>query len=114
MYYTVLCSCCSFFCCFFFNDTATTEIYTLSLHDALPISRAEPPDGAPALDRGRGALAPRDRGEPRGEPRAVSVDGPPRARGPRHRSRDRRDRDGARPAAARRISRRVSRVVRLL
>src|SRR6266480_3935290 len=24
--------------CFFFNDTATTEIYTLSLHDALPIS----------------------------------------------------------------------------
>src|SRR2546430_17635417 len=29
----------SFF--FFFNDTATTEIYTLSLHDALPISRKE-------------------------------------------------------------------------
>src|SRR5271170_8236372 len=31
----------SFFICFlffFFNDTATTEIYTLSLHDALPIS----------------------------------------------------------------------------
>src|SRR5687767_15841825 len=35
-----------FFCCtsvnfifFFFNDTATTEIYTLSLHDALPICR---------------------------------------------------------------------------
>ena len=28
--------CFSFF--FFFNDTATTEIYTLSLHDALPIS----------------------------------------------------------------------------
>src|SRR5256885_8845640 len=28
----------SFF--FFFNDTATTEIYTLSLHDALPISQA--------------------------------------------------------------------------
>src|SRR2546426_2854971 len=26
--------------CFFFNDTATTEIYTLSLHDALPICRA--------------------------------------------------------------------------
>src|SRR3712207_7801931 len=26
---------------FFFNDTATTEIYTLSLHDALPISRME-------------------------------------------------------------------------
>src|SRR5260221_9897883 len=30
----------SFF--FFFNDTATTEIYTLSLHDALPIWRALP------------------------------------------------------------------------
>src|SRR2546422_7796613 len=27
---------------FFFNDTATTEIYTLSLHDALPIYLAEP------------------------------------------------------------------------
>src|SRR3712207_8263007 len=27
-------------CVFFFNDTATTEIYTLSLHDALPISDA--------------------------------------------------------------------------
>src|SRR3712207_8574280 len=26
---------------FFFNDTATTEIYTLSLHDALPISAAD-------------------------------------------------------------------------
>src|SRR5438477_7622661 len=28
------------YCCFFFRDTATTEIYTLSLHDALPICRA--------------------------------------------------------------------------
>src|SRR5256884_9937178 len=28
----------TFFSFFFFNDTATTEIYTLSLHDALPIS----------------------------------------------------------------------------
>src|SRR2546422_10568781 len=26
---------------FFFNDTATTEIYTLSLHDALPISKGQ-------------------------------------------------------------------------
>ena len=31
----VVCCCCFFI--FFFNDTATTEIYTLSLHDALPI-----------------------------------------------------------------------------
>src|SRR2546430_12690758 len=30
-----------FFFFFFFNDTATTEIYTLSLHDALPISLAK-------------------------------------------------------------------------
>src|SRR5256885_11930071 len=29
--------CCPLFFFFFFNDTATTEIYTLSLHDALPI-----------------------------------------------------------------------------
>src|ERR1041385_9538589 len=32
----------SFFFFFFFNDTATTEIYTLSLHDALPIWRLAP------------------------------------------------------------------------
>src|SRR5271157_6598994 len=31
-----------YFFFFFFNDTATTEIYTLSLHDALPISSAPP------------------------------------------------------------------------
>src|SRR5256885_11814591 len=30
---------------FFFNDTATTEIYTLSLHDALPICRDHPATG---------------------------------------------------------------------
>src|SRR6516165_12402765 len=35
---------------FFFNDTATTEIYTLSLHDALPISR---PEHEPANVAGR-------------------------------------------------------------
>src|SRR5688572_32685810 len=35
---------------FFFNDTATTEIYTLSLHDALPIS--DVPYGALRLLRG--------------------------------------------------------------
>src|SRR3712207_7538409 len=56
---------------FFFNDTATTEIYTLSLHDALPIyhfttshsapgASARPPRGAPARHRlapSRGSLA---------------------------------------------------------
>src|SRR5256884_4659521 len=42
----------SFFLFFFFNDTATTEIYTLSLHDALPISvpnSAAPTSSPPAL-----------------------------------------------------------------
>src|SRR5690242_20972817 len=38
---------------FFFNDTATTEIYTLSLHDALPISVRNPgmlmPSGATGM-----------------------------------------------------------------
>src|SRR2546426_4571270 len=45
---------------FFFNDTATTEIYTLSLHDALPISGYTPmrslptsPDSARRLLSGR-------------------------------------------------------------
>src|SRR3989475_8784594 len=34
---------------FFFNDTATTEIYTLSLHDALPISNAQDGGAVSAL-----------------------------------------------------------------
>src|SRR5438874_8631485 len=33
----MICCSCFFFFFFFFTDTATTEIYTLSLHDALPI-----------------------------------------------------------------------------
>src|SRR3712207_9388034 len=37
---------------FFFNDTATTEIYTLSLHDALPIS------ACPSIGRPRTRCAP--------------------------------------------------------
>src|SRR3712207_8546959 len=59
---------------FFFNDTATTEIYTLSLHDALPICRLrerELRDGARRLHAAgprelRGKAQPRQR---RGEPR---------------------------------------------
>src|SRR3712207_7177121 len=39
---------------FFFNDTATTEIYTLSLHDALPISRWLPIPGT--LENYRSAI----------------------------------------------------------
>src|SRR5215831_18572112 len=38
---------------FFFNDTATTEIYTLSLHDALPISQEQrQPDARGGARRG--------------------------------------------------------------
>src|SRR3712207_8273402 len=68
---------------FFFNDTATTEIYTLSLHDALPICLPRPSGAArgdEALDlalrhreelRARTApLAPPQRGERRDRRRA--------------------------------------------
>src|SRR2546428_3378962 len=57
----------SFF--FFFNDTATTEIYTLSLHDALPISTGLP---------GRRALAPHSSRTARVAPR-IPHRTPPRA-----------------------------------
>src|SRR5256885_15539576 len=46
---------------FFFNDTATTEIYTLSLHDALPISRAYR-GGSPSLRSAPGRSARGGRG----------------------------------------------------
>src|SRR2546422_4391418 len=47
---------------FFFNDTATTEIYTLSLHDALPIYPVLRPDNpaGPATSRSTG-VTPRTR-----------------------------------------------------
>src|SRR5689334_25000291 len=46
---------------FFFNDTATTEIYTLSLHDALPICHQQRKTGAPARPRFSRATFPRSR-----------------------------------------------------
>src|SRR3712207_8153958 len=66
---------------FFFNDTATTEIYTLSLHDALPISdrprvRGRAPGG---VGRGRGRPRPACR-LLRGAGGTGGV-GPPRPRG---------------------------------
>src|SRR6267143_50039 len=73
---------------FFFNDTATTEIYTLSLHDALPISRR----GGAQHFRGRGP--PQQRAAPGGP--APLGRSPPRA------GRNRRLR-GARSRAAARI-----------
>src|SRR3712207_7823028 len=67
---------------FFFNDTATTEIYTLSLHDALPIYRAgapaRPPRPGPrrlgaAEDHVPGGRRPRAAAEPAdGGPRPVA------------------------------------------
>src|SRR2546430_13416925 len=42
-----------FFFFFFFNDTATTEIYTLSLHDALPISSGVMPPSRIAMRMAR-------------------------------------------------------------
>src|SRR3712207_7153352 len=57
---------------FFFNDTATTEIYTLSLHDALPISDFLVLDEYEAAGaRGAG------RGQPEGEQRRAGDDDPP-------------------------------------
>src|SRR5688572_32288104 len=44
---------------FFFDDTATTEIYTLSLHDALPISAGSPtspPTRSPTTSRTTGSI----------------------------------------------------------
>src|SRR3712207_7102398 len=62
-------------CFFFFNDTATTEIYTLSLHDALPISadrlRPVPPRRAPVRP---GPGAERDRLVPRAARRLPAGD----------------------------------------
>src|SRR5947207_7495805 len=52
-----------FFFFFFFNDTATTEIYTLSLHDALPISEIfrECGDAVAFFDAEFGGVKERDR-----------------------------------------------------
>src|SRR5687767_15378962 len=55
---------------FFFNDTATTEIYTLSLHDALPISVRNPSSGrsGPAREKsGPSPPAPRVKSSSRSE-----------------------------------------------
>src|SRR2546427_8387338 len=80
---------------FFFNDTATTEIYTLSLHDALPILRGgrrtgggarRPLLGAVEPDRARehgaGAGQPgRGGAQSAGDPRGRPCRGPPRRGG---------------------------------
>src|SRR2546421_2293660 len=48
----------SVFCFFFFNDTATTEIYTLSLHDALPISTSSGTKCRPGVKGSKTGRAP--------------------------------------------------------
>src|SRR2546427_11666324 len=57
---------CFYFCFFFFffNDTATTEIYTLSLHDALPICGWAPRPGAGCGRGGRDQVGAGDRESP--------------------------------------------------
>src|SRR3712207_8010952 len=59
-----------YFSFFFFNDTATTEIYTLSLHDALPIC---PPPRPTAVRRTVRTPSASTRGVSRG-PRAAARD----------------------------------------
>src|SRR5690606_41365540 len=59
---------CSLCCCAicnrfsFFNYTPTTEIYTLSLHDALPISRRPPPYSSAWISTSAALARPRSRG----------------------------------------------------
>src|SRR5256885_15046539 len=110
-----------FFFFFFFNDTATTEIYTLSLHDALPIlgGAAGHPvrsdrllwraGAAPRQRRWSARRGPRERREPVADHRSL----PPRHRRRRlaHRLR-RRAVDQARAAVARSEERRVGKECR--
>src|SRR5256885_15927001 len=59
---------------FFFNDTATTEIYTLSLHDALPICQGQRARGVPrqgADDRAGAPQRARERPAQPGRPQRV-------------------------------------------
>src|SRR3712207_8563234 len=65
---------------FFFNDTATTEIYTLSLHDALPIFQVrDPPVARPRAHEQRVRAVAHPGGVPREveRPTRVAVDEPP-------------------------------------
>src|SRR3712207_8106645 len=72
---------------FLFNDTATTEIYTLSLHDALPISRTRCGTSAPAAPRRppAGASGP-GRGRRRDPESAATLSQPQRWRSEEHTS----------------------------
>src|SRR3712207_8497973 len=69
---------------FFFNDTATTEIYTLSLHDALPICRGPTDRGRPGCRPGAGPR--RAWSRPRACPAAGTTAWPPGGRSEEHTS----------------------------
>src|SRR3712207_7631761 len=58
-------------CFFFFNETATTEIYPLSLHDALPIWPRAPPPRAARDGRPPGGPPPAGRAAPQGTRRTA-------------------------------------------
>src|SRR3712207_9482290 len=61
---------------FFFNDTATTEIYTLSLHDALPISGVMVAGATDVVSRAGAGLVVTPRvGLPLGDALAEGLDG---------------------------------------
>src|SRR2546425_6058336 len=66
---------------FFFNDTATTEIYTLSLHDALPISARGAREACRHAAREPGRVRQRRGGGPRDGATARDVDEHVLARG---------------------------------
>src|SRR2546428_8923401 len=66
------------YCIFFFNDTATTEIYTLSLHDALPIC---PPDGGEGAAGALGVLSRPAAGRELPRRAGARLDGPRRGGG---------------------------------
>src|SRR5256885_15185820 len=90
-FYFILLLLLSFYFFFFFNDTATTEIYTFSLHDALPITaviRAPCACGCPA-GHGESPASPDERHAPRGgtaPPRRPAHRTPPPRALPRARS----------------------------
>src|SRR6266498_5967956 len=81
-YYSVLGVFLSAISFFFFNDTATTEIYTLSLHDALPIPAEEPSGGPPPAIRTWPSWAGPWYGFPDGAPTWSRVGWPPRSSTP--------------------------------
>src|SRR3712207_7873208 len=74
---------------FFFNDTATTEIYTLSLHDALPICRGLSHDASPPGHRRATAVRRGARGARAADPGGRRAAQPHRGGGARAVRRDR-------------------------